>query len=152
VARELEVLREETKAAGWKDLLEEIKRASVEKKLVILDLLKDVDDPSIMPALVSYLSIEKNEFVLAEIIKILGLIGKEEIIPILIEKPHAEGPFGAKGLGETALIPAPPAIANAIEDAVGVRITDLPITPERVFLAIQRKREEQSAQAHLTKS
>jgi len=76
----------------------------------------------------------------------------EEIIPILIEKPHAEGPFGAKGLGETALIPAPPAIANAIEDAVGVRITDLPITPERVFLAIQRKREEQSAQAHLTKS
>ena len=63
----------------------------------------------------------------------------EEIIPILIENPHPEGPYGAKGLGETALIPAPPAIANAIEDAVGVRITDLPITPERVFLAMQRK-------------
>ena len=64
-----------------------------------------------------------------------------EIIPIVIEKPHPEGPYGAKGVGETALIPAPPAIANAIEDAIGVRITDLPITPEKVFRALQHKRE-----------
>ena len=64
----------------------------------------------------------------------------EEIIPILVENPHPDGPYGAKGLGETALIPAPPAIANAIEDAVGARITDLPITPERVYLAMQRKK------------
>jgi CO/xanthine dehydrogenase Mo-binding subunit len=69
----------------------------------------------------------------------------EEIIPILIEHPHPDGPYGAKGLGETALIPAPPAIANAIEDAVGVRINDLPITPERVFQAMQRKREAEGA-------
>jgi CO/xanthine dehydrogenase Mo-binding subunit len=61
----------------------------------------------------------------------------EEIIPILVENPHPEGPYGAKGLGETALIPAPPAIANAIADAVGARVTDLPITPERVFLAMR---------------
>ena len=63
----------------------------------------------------------------------------EEIIPILVENPHPEGPYGAKGLGETALIPAPPAIANAIADAVGARVTDLPITPERVFRAMQGK-------------
>jgi CO/xanthine dehydrogenase Mo-binding subunit len=76
----------------------------------------------------------------------------EEIIPILVELPHPDGPFGAKGLGETALIPAPPAIANAVEDAVGARIKDLPITPEKVFLAMQRKREEEVAQVHLAKS
>ena len=64
----------------------------------------------------------------------------EEIIPILVERAHAEGPFGAKGLGETSLIPAAPAIANAVEDAVGVRITELPITPERVLSALQQKR------------
>ena len=76
----------------------------------------------------------------------------DEIIPILVEQPHPDGPFGAKGLGETALIPAPPAIANAVADAVGARITDLPITPEKVFLAMQRKREERVEQPHLAKS
>ncbi|MGH9784791.1 MAG: xanthine dehydrogenase family protein molybdopterin-binding subunit, partial [Terriglobia bacterium] len=75
----------------------------------------------------------------------------EEIIPILVELPHPDGPFGAKGLGETALIPAPPAIANAVEDAVGARVTDLPITPEKVFLAMQRKREEKVVPAHLAR-
>jgi len=73
-----------------------------------------------------------------------------EIIPILVERPHPEGPYGAKGLGESALIPAPPAIANAIEDAVGVRIKDLPITPEKVFLALQQKREEKAQEPSLT--
>jgi CO/xanthine dehydrogenase Mo-binding subunit len=65
----------------------------------------------------------------------------EQVISILVEQPHPEGPFGAKGLGENALIPAPAAIANAIEDAVGVRITSLPITPEKVFLALQQQRK-----------
>ncbi|MBI4321584.1 MAG: xanthine dehydrogenase family protein molybdopterin-binding subunit [Chloroflexi bacterium] len=49
------------------------------------------------------------------------------------------GPFGAKGLAELGAPPAPAAIANAIHDAVGVRITDLPITPEKVLLALDRK-------------
>jgi len=66
----------------------------------------------------------------------------EEMIPILVENPHPDGPYGAKGLGETALIPAPPAIANAVADAVGARVKDLPITPERVFLAMRKRAME----------
>ena len=58
-------------------------------------------------------------------------------MPIIVETIHEEGPFGAKGVGEPAAAPTAPAIANAIFDAVGVRITDLPITPEKVLRAIK---------------
>jgi CO/xanthine dehydrogenase Mo-binding subunit len=61
----------------------------------------------------------------------------ELIDPICIERPHKDGPFGAKGIGESALIPVAPAIANAIYDAVGVRIKDLPIKAEKVHLALE---------------
>jgi len=61
----------------------------------------------------------------------------ETIEPIFVEVPHPEGPFGAKGIGETALIPVAPAIANAVFDAVGVRIKDLPIKAEKIFLALE---------------
>lgn len=67
----------------------------------------------------------------------------EEIIPILVERPHPEGPYGAKGVGESGIIPTAPAIANAIEDAVGVRIKELPITPEKVLSALQEKAARQ---------
>jgi CO/xanthine dehydrogenase Mo-binding subunit len=59
------------------------------------------------------------------------------IDPIAIEIPDRNGPFGAKGIGESALIPVAPAIANAIYDAVGVRIKDLPIKAEKVYLALE---------------
>jgi CO/xanthine dehydrogenase Mo-binding subunit len=59
------------------------------------------------------------------------------IDPIAIEIPDRNGPFGAKGIGESALIPVAPAIANAIFDAVGVRIKDLPIKSEKVYLALE---------------
>ncbi|HEX6175586.1 MAG TPA: xanthine dehydrogenase family protein molybdopterin-binding subunit [Candidatus Binatia bacterium] len=59
------------------------------------------------------------------------------IDPIAIEIPDRNGPFGAKGIGESALIPVAPAIANAIFDAVGVRIKDLPIKAEKVYLALE---------------
>ncbi len=62
------------------------------------------------------------------------------IEPILVEVPHEEGPFGAKGIGETALIPVAPAIANAVFDAVGVRIKDLPIKAEKIFMALAPSR------------
>lgn len=55
--------------------------------------------------------------------------------------PHKDGPFGAKGLGEVALIGMQPAIANAIYDAVGVRIKSLPITAERLLQALKEKND-----------
>ena len=55
---------------------------------------------------------------------------------ILIEDPSPIGPFGAKGIGEQAVIPTAPAILNAIHDAVGVRIHKTPATPDRVRAAI----------------
>ncbi len=63
----------------------------------------------------------------------------------IVERPDPEGPMGAKGVGEPAIMPTAPAIANAIYDAVGVRITDLPITPEKVFMALREKKNAQKA-------
>ena len=57
----------------------------------------------------------------------------------VIETDDKDGPFGAKGIGEPGCVPTAPAIANAIYDAVGVRIKDLPITPEKVLAAIKKK-------------
>jgi len=65
-----------------------------------------------------------------------------EIVSILIEDPEPLGPFGAKGIGEPALIATAPAILGAIRDAVGVRITRLPATPDRVRAAIVARRAE----------
>jgi CO/xanthine dehydrogenase Mo-binding subunit len=66
------------------------------------------------------------------------------IDPICVEIPHRNGPFGAKGIGESALIPVAPAIANAIFDAVGVRIKDLPIKAEKVYLALEEAKTRPS--------
>jgi aldehyde oxidoreductase len=62
-----------------------------------------------------------------------------EVESILIEEPASIGPFGAKGIGEQAVIPTAPAILNAIHDAVGVRIHKVPATPDRVRAAILAK-------------
>jgi len=62
------------------------------------------------------------------------------IDPIAVENPDRNGPFGAKGIGESAVIPVAPAIANAIYDAVGVRIKDLPIKAEKIYLALEAAR------------
>jgi xanthine dehydrogenase molybdenum-binding subunit len=57
-----------------------------------------------------------------------------------VETNDPTGPFGAKGAGEPGMVPTAPAIANAIYDAVGVRIHDLPITPEKVLKALQEQK------------
>jgi CO/xanthine dehydrogenase Mo-binding subunit len=61
----------------------------------------------------------------------------DTLTPIIVESPHDTGPFGAKGVGETGILAVAPAIANAIRDAVGVRLTTLPMTPESVVAALK---------------
>jgi len=56
---------------------------------------------------------------------------------ILLESPLLAGPFGAKGVGELGVFGIAPAIANAVDNAIGVRITELPMTPERVLNALE---------------
>jgi CO/xanthine dehydrogenase Mo-binding subunit len=60
-----------------------------------------------------------------------------QFIAITQEQGHGPGPFGAKGMGEGGMLPIASAIANAVEDAVGVRITSLPITPEKILRALE---------------
>jgi CO/xanthine dehydrogenase Mo-binding subunit len=71
---------------------------------------------------------------------ILPIIGEiPEIEVVLVEIPSRQGPLGAKGLGETAMLPSTPAIINAVSRAIGVRIREIPATPERVLNAIRQK-------------
>jgi CO/xanthine dehydrogenase Mo-binding subunit len=59
------------------------------------------------------------------------------ITPLLVEVPSELGPFGAKGVGEPPVVAVAAAIANAIRDAVGVRMTQIPMTPERIFASLR---------------
>ncbi|GEA19505.1 xanthine dehydrogenase family protein molybdopterin-binding subunit [Moorella sp. E306M] len=65
-----------------------------------------------------------------------------EIQPLIVETHEPTGPYGAKGVGEPATIPTVPAIINAIYNAVGVRITELPVTPEKILAALREKEGE----------
>ena len=69
--------------------------------------------------------------------KIPSALDIPEIEVIIVEQPVPSGPFGAKSVGESGLIAIAPAIANAIYDAIGVRIKELPITPEKVLKALK---------------
>jgi len=71
---------------------------------------------------------------------LLSAADMPEIAIELIETVDEAGPFGAKGLGESGVIPVAAAVANAVKDAVGVRLTELPMTPERVFRALAARR------------
>ncbi len=57
----------------------------------------------------------------------------DNIETMIVEVPHRDGPFGAKGIGEVSLVAVAPAIANAVYDAIGVRIKDLPISRQKVL-------------------
>ena len=78
-----------------------------------------------MPSLLEYKSITSLEM--------------PEMDTVLIEDPDPNGPFGAKEVGQGPLLPVPPAVANAIHDAVGVRIDEIPITPDKVMRALEKK-------------
>ena len=71
--------------------------------------------------------------------KIPSTLDLPEIEVILVEQPDPAGPFGGKGVGELGPLGIAPAIANAIYNAVGVRITELPITPEKVLSGLKAK-------------
>jgi CO/xanthine dehydrogenase Mo-binding subunit/aerobic-type carbon monoxide dehydrogenase small subunit (CoxS/CutS family) len=62
---------------------------------------------------------------------------------IIIEDPEPHGPFGAKGIGEPALVPTAPAILGAVAHATGVRLTEIPILPHRVLAALEAARIEE---------
>jgi xanthine dehydrogenase molybdenum-binding subunit len=70
--------------------------------------------------------------------KIPNLVDIPPIEPVLIEHPDPVGPYGAKALGEPPLVPVAAVIANAVYDATGVRIRDLPITAEKVLRGLQQ--------------
>ena len=61
-----------------------------------------------------------------------------EVVPIIVESNDPEGPFGAKEAGEGPLLPILPAVCNAVYDAIGVRVNELPLTPDRLHRAIER--------------
>ncbi len=63
---------------------------------------------------------------------------------IIIEDPDPIGPLGVKGIGEPAMVPTIPAVMNAIYDAIGVRIFDLPASPEKILTALREKEKRES--------
>jgi CO/xanthine dehydrogenase Mo-binding subunit len=63
-----------------------------------------------------------------------------EMDSVIIERPAANGPYGAKGIGEMTANSPIPAIANAILDACGVRVTSMPITPETILRGLDALR------------
>ncbi|GAB6171151.1 xanthine dehydrogenase molybdenum-binding subunit XdhA [Paradesulfitobacterium aromaticivorans] len=71
--------------------------------------------------------------------KILTAVDMPEVETILIEASSESGPFGAKSVGESGLVATAAAIANAVYDAVGIRIKELPLTPEKVLAALEQK-------------
>jgi CO/xanthine dehydrogenase Mo-binding subunit len=71
--------------------------------------------------------------------KIPSILDLPLIEPVIVEEADEEGPFGARGIGEPPILAMAPAIANAIYDAVGIRITSLPITAEKVLQALREQ-------------
>lgn len=72
------------------------------------------------------------------------LLTAEDMPPteaLLVEKPAVEGPFGAKGLGEPPIAPPTGAVANALVDLLGVEVSELPLTPEKVLALIKSRRK-----------
>ena len=63
----------------------------------------------------------------------------------IVECAEPEGPYGAKGLGEPGLAPTPAAIGNAVADALGVRVYDLPLKPENVYWAMHNNKKKNAA-------
>jgi CO/xanthine dehydrogenase Mo-binding subunit len=61
-----------------------------------------------------------------------------EFVPIIVEHPQFSGPFGAKGTGEAPILAVAPAVANAVHDALNIRIKDLPLTHEKILMSLKK--------------
>jgi len=77
--------------------------------------------------------------------KIPTIMDVPNMDPVIVESGEPNGPYGAKEVGEGGIMPTIPAIMNAVYDATGVRFRELPLTPERVLMAMKEKREKGSA-------
>ncbi|MEC9487873.1 MAG: xanthine dehydrogenase family protein molybdopterin-binding subunit [Halanaerobium sp.] len=66
----------------------------------------------------------------------------KEMVPICIETPQLDGPYGARGVAEHPMISLPPAIANALQDALGIKIHELPLSPEKVVEVMEEAKKE----------
>ena len=66
-----------------------------------------------------------------------------ELVVRYVEHPEPTGPFGARGVGEPLMVPGAPAIANAVYNAIGIRFTRMPITPDVVLAALKEKKERE---------
>ncbi|MCX7609222.1 MAG: molybdopterin-dependent oxidoreductase [Anaerolineales bacterium] len=73
--------------------------------------------------------------------RIPSIVHMPEVIPIIVEHPTAQGPYGAKGVGEIVSIPTPAAIANAIYHAIGFRMDSLPVDQEAILAFLKRQKE-----------
>ena len=63
---------------------------------------------------------------------------RDNIKTMIVEVPHREGPLGAKGVGEVITVPATPAITHAVYNAIGVWITDMPISREKILAGLKK--------------
>ena len=72
-------------------------------------------------------------------VKIPTIRDVPELVTVLVESADGNGPYHGKAIGENPISPVAPAVANAVFDAVGVRITDLPVTAEKVLAALEQK-------------
>ncbi|MBE9479722.1 MAG: xanthine dehydrogenase family protein molybdopterin-binding subunit, partial [Chloroflexi bacterium] len=70
--------------------------------------------------------------------RIPSIVQAPEIIPIIVEHPTSEGPYGAKGVGEVSSIPTTPAITNAINNACGIRVRTLPVDQDWLALELAK--------------
>src|SRR5213596_1069189 len=68
-----------------------------------------------------------------------------DVVTFLVEDPDPNGPFGAKEVGQGPLLPIPPAVANAVVDAVGVRVDEIPVTPEKIRAALKARAQGKPA-------
>jgi CO/xanthine dehydrogenase Mo-binding subunit len=66
---------------------------------------------------------------------------------VIVEVPNPRHPYGVRGVGETPIVPPMAAIANAVDSAIGIRFTELPMSPPRVLAAIDAKLASQSKTA-----